>query len=582
MSRSAHKEADDTPAPTPSQAPLAKQPVDRPEGEPTLGRFLIDQLVEAGVESVFGIPGDFILRLCQVLDEDPRLAFRTLSHEPGVGFAASGAARGGDAIGVACVTYGAGALNMVNPIAAAYAEKTPVLVLTGGPSQEERSRGILVHHQVKSFESQCKVFKEVTAYQAVLDDPATAAEQVRHAIDVCRLHSLPVYLEVPRDMVDREIALTPAEHLEVPLRQGAVEEAAAEAVAKIAAARRPVMVVGVEVHRSGLAGRAAALAEHLGVPVVSTFMGRGTFADDHPQYAGVYLGPASTPGVRELVEESDGLLFLGALLADTNMGVHLTRIDPRNMVLANSRRVDIGYHRYADVPLPDLVEALLAHPAPDGSAWENTGGDTAPFGRRPFMRADDEPSPGPLRVAGMIAEINRFFAEHGEMPVVTDTGDCLFASHEIDTQMVVASAYYATMGFGVPAALGFEATSGRRPLVLVGDGGFQMTGAELIHALRWDLKPIVLVMNNTSWEMLQSFLPTNYNRLPDWRYAETARLWGAAAWYTETASELREALEAARAEDRACLIELPLARGDISDTLYTFTRHVGNTPPPEE
>ena len=556
---------------------LAKHPVERPAGAPTLGRFLVDQLVEEGVADVFGIPGDFILRLCQVVDEDPRVAFRTLSHEPGVGFAASGAARAGAAPGVALVTYGAGALNMVNPIAAAYAEKTPVVVLTGGPGQEERSRGILVHHQVKSFESQCRVYREVTAHQAVLDDPETAAAQVRHAIDVCRLYSLPVYLEVPRDMVDREIDVTPVRPLAVPVRRGAVEEAAAEAAAKIAAAKRPVLVVGVEVHRLGLAARVAALAEHLGVPVVSTFMGRGTFADDHPQYAGVYLGPASPPGVRELVEESDGLLFLGALLADTNMGVRLSAIDPRKMVLANSRRVDIGFHRYADVPLHDLVEALLAHP--DGRRQPFLAGHAA-FGRRPFMRADDGPSAGPIRVASMIAEINRYFAEHGPMPVVSDTGDCLFATHEIDTQEVLASAYYATMGFGVPAALGFEATAGRRPLVLVGDGGFQMTGGELVHALRWSLAPIVVVMNNGSWEMLQSFLPSGYNELADWRYAETARLWGAAAWTAPTAGELRAALAAAREERRASLIEVPLERGDISDTLYTFTRHVGNTPPP--
>jgi indolepyruvate decarboxylase len=134
----------------------------------------------------------------------------------------------------------------------------------------------------------------------------------------------------------------------------------------------------------------------------------------------------------------------------------------------------------------------------------------------------------------------------------------------------------------VPAALGFETASGRRPLVLVGDGAFQMTGAEMIHALRWDLEPIVLVMKNGSWEMLQSFLPTGYNEIPDWHYAEMARLWGAAAWTAATAGELRTALAAARAERRASLIEVPLARGDISDTLYTFTRHVGNTPPPPD
>jgi indolepyruvate decarboxylase len=560
---------------TSTPAAPARRPVERPAGNPTLARFLLDQLKEAGVDTIFGIPGDFILRLCQVIDEDPGLRFLTLSHEPGIGFAASGAARGTQGLGVACVTYGAGALNMVNPVAAAYAEKTPVLVLTGGPGEDERSRGILVHHQVKSFESQLKVFHEVTHYQAVLNDPDTAADQIRYAIDVCRLYSLPVYLEVPRDMVDREIHLSPVRQLAVPTRPGAVAEAASEILRKLAGARHPVMVVGVEVHRQRLAPRVMELAERLGLNVVSTFMGRGTFPEDHPQYAGVYLGPASPPGVREMVEDSDFVLLLGALVSDTNMGVRITAIDPRQVALAVSRCVEIGYHRYEGVPLDDLVEELLAHPEVPPRQ------DFVPSrGKRPFMRADDEPSPGPLRVAAMIAEINRFFAEKGEMPVVADTGDCLFCSHEIDTPVVLASAYYATMGFGVPAALGFEATTGRRPLVLVGDGGFQMTGWELIHAARWGARPIVVVMNNGSWEMLQSFLPSGYNDLPDGRFADLARLWGAAGFRAGTAAELRQALHQALAEDRPALIEVLLAQGDISDTLYTFTRNVGTTPPP--
>jgi indolepyruvate decarboxylase len=550
--------------------------MDRPAGNPTLARFLLDQLAEAGVDTIFGIPGDFILRLCQVIDDYPGIRFRTLSHEPGVGFAACGAARGTQGLGVACVTYGAGALNMVNPVAAAYAEKTPVLVLTGGPGQDERARGILVHHQVKSFESQLKVFSEVTQYQAVLDDPETAADKIRYAIDVCRLYSLPVYLEVPRDMVDREIHLSPVCSLAVPTSPGAVEEAAVEILRKLGAARRPAQVVGVEVHRQRLAPQVVRLAEALGLSVVSTFMGRGSFPDDHPQYAGVYLGPASPPGVRELVEESDFLLMLGALVTDTNMGVRLSAIDPRGVALAVSRRVEIGYHRYEDVPLDELVARLLAQP--QGRGRED---HIRSPGRRPFMRADDQPSEGPIRVAAMIGEINRFlFSEKASLPLVTDTGDCLFCSHEIDTPLVLASAYYATMGFGVPAALGFEATTGKRPLVLVGDGGFQMTGQELIHAVRWGLKPIVVLMNNGSWEMLQSFLPSGYNALPDWQYAAVARLWGAASWQVRTAGDLRIALGEALAEDRPALIEVLLAPGDISDTLYTFTRNVGTTPPP--
>ncbi|HEY0782208.1 MAG TPA: thiamine pyrophosphate-dependent enzyme, partial [Thermoanaerobaculia bacterium] len=113
-----------------------------------------------------------------------------------------------------------------------------------------------------------------------------------------------------------------------------------------------------------------------------------------------------------------------------------------------------------------------------------------------------------------------------------------------------------------------------------GDGGFQMTGGELLHAGRWGIAPIVVVMNNGSWEMLQSFLPSGYNRLPDGRYAAVAALWGAAAWRVDSAAAFRDALREALAESRPALIEVLLAPGDISDTLYTFTRNVGTTPPP--
>jgi indolepyruvate decarboxylase len=354
-------------------------------------------------------------------------------------------------------------------------------------------------------------------------------------------------------------------------------EAAAEIVKMVSAARSPVLVVGVEVHRQRLAARLVELAEKLSLPVVTTFMARGAFPDDHPQYAGTYLGPASPPGVRQLVESSDCLLLLGVLLSDTNMGVRLSAIDPRRMVLAVSRCVEIGYHRYQDVPLDSLVgELLAAVEGPERECPQRWAG------RPTFEHAAAQPAPGSMRVAAMIGELNRFFSEQGEMPLVTDTGDCLFCSHQLDTQLVLSSAYYATMGFGVPAAMGYEATGGARPLVLVGDGGFQMTGWELVNAPRWGVAPIVVVMNNGSWEMLQSFMPTGYNELVDGRYAELAKLWGIRGWLTPTAADFRRALAEARGHDGPGLIEVPLARGDISRTLSTFTRSVGTTPPPPE
>src|SRR5215467_8833718 len=167
--------------------------------------FLFDELRKHGVRQVFGIPGDFVLPLYEAFQDDRRFELVRLSHEPAVGFAADGAARIRRGIGVCCVTYGAGGLNMINPVACAYAEESPLVVLSGGPSRAEKAAAIHVHHEVKSFESQLRVYQEVTEYAAIVDDVRTAASHIRKALEVATKMKHPVYLEIPRDMVHADI-----------------------------------------------------------------------------------------------------------------------------------------------------------------------------------------------------------------------------------------------------------------------------------------------------------------------------------------------------------------------------------------
>src|SRR5215468_8697645 len=129
-----------------------------------LHQFLFDSLYEQGVRQIFGIPGDFVVNLYQALEQDGRFQLITFSHEPAVGFAADGSARITNGMGVCCITYGAGGLNMVNPIACAYAEKSPLVVISGGPGRLEKRSGVMVHHEVKSYESQFKVYQEVVEF----------------------------------------------------------------------------------------------------------------------------------------------------------------------------------------------------------------------------------------------------------------------------------------------------------------------------------------------------------------------------------------------------------------------------------
>jgi indolepyruvate decarboxylase len=533
-----------------------------------LYEFLFDQLHAAGVKQIFGIPGDFVLNLYNALQEDPRFRLITLSHEPAVGFAADGAARITNGLGVCLVTYGAGGLNMINSVACAYAEESPLIVITGGPGKLEREAGLLVHHEVKSFESQFKIYQEVAEWGAIVDDGETAAGLIHRAIDVARKFMRPVYLEIPRDMVFADISIPQSfDEVELQVNESAVAEAAGEIVDRLSRAERPVLIVGVEIHRFQLVQRVIRLAERLRIPVTSSFLGRGVFPTRHPQFIGTYLGAVSPQSMRTLVEESDCLLLLGERLSDVSLGVSADLLRGHDLMTAVARDVYIGHRHYEHAPLALLVDRLLAAPALPMARdpIKAIGTDVSPEVFDPFKQ--DEA----VKMRHVINLLNEFVREHDEMPLIADTGDALFATVDIRANECVAPAYYGTMGFAVPAALGVQIASGRRPLVLVGDGAFQMTGSEVSHARQYGCNPIIVLLNNQRWEMLQAFFPeARYNDTVNWPFAKLADLWGGRGFRAFTPRQLRDALNAAYDESRFTLIEVGLQQGDMSPILRGF------------
>jgi indolepyruvate decarboxylase len=524
---------------------------------------LLCALRDAGAREIFGIPGDFALPFFEVIERAGTLPLYTLSHEPAVGFAADAAARLHGGLGVAAVTYGAGAFNLVNPVAGAFAERSPVVVLSGAPSLVERQRGLLVHHQARSIESQLNVYREITCDQAVLDDASTAAGRIARVLRSAQEHSQPVYIEIPRDMVAAEIGAIP-ELPPSPVDPDAVRAAAEEVLDRLAAASSPVLLVDAEIRRFGVEGEVAELAARLSIPVVTTFMGRGLLADAPEPPIGTYIGMAGQPEITRLVEESDALFMLGVILSDTNFSAAARQIDLRHAIIAAERQVRLGFHTYRDVPLRDLVEAMASAARPAGSRPALPPAPAPPTG----LVADESPI-GPTDIATAINDLMR---DHGAMPISSDMGDCLFTAMDIEATSLVAPGYYAGMGFGVPGGLGAQVATGERPLVLVGDGAFQMTGWELGNSRRYGWDPIVIVFNNASWEMLRAFQPeAGYNDLPDWPFHELADSLGGVGIRVHTRRELAEALEHAVAtEGRFVLVDVVMERGRMSETLSRF------------
>lgn len=531
-----------------------------------LSEVLLTALRDHGAREIFGIPGDFALPFFRVIEESSILPLYTLSHEPAVGFAADAAARFRGTLGVAAVTYGAGALNMVNPVAGAYAEKSPVVVISGAPGAGEARSGLLLHHQARTLDSQFAIYCEITCDQARLTDARTAPHEIARVLASCLRESRPVYIELPRDMVsvpcEPVVPLDPA-----PTDHDALAACVDEILERLHEAASPVLMVGVEVRRFGLEERVAELARRLGIPVVTSILGRGLLSDTDAPLVGTYLGVAGRAEVTDLVEDSDALLLLGVIISDTNFGVSSRQIDMRRTIQALDQRVTLGYHTYPDITLPALVDALLARVS-DRKVTILVQAPVYPRG----LVADGEPiSPNDIALA-----INDLMDAHGRMPIAADMGDCLFTAMDVEQTALVAPGYYATMGFGVPAGLGLQAASGERPLILVGDGAFQMTGWELGNCRRFGWDPIVIVLNNASWEMLRTFQPESaFNNLDDWHFAAMAESLGGDGMRVQTRAELKSALEKAIAcRGRFQLVEAMIPRGVLSDTLARFVAGV--------
>ena len=539
-----------------------------------LGDYLVAYLKKIGVSHLFGIPGDLVINLFLKLGRSRGVKVITLSHEPGVGFAADGYARATGRIGAICVTYGAGGHNMVNPVAGSFSERVPILVISGGPGEEERKLGVLIHHQAKEIESQLHIYREVTCAARLITDPLRAAGEIDEVIRSIWLNQQPGYLEIHRDMVEREISV-PKEFAswngELPHPQSdrrKLDEAVRDTAQRLSRAQRPLVLIGIEAYRFKVAKEIVKLVEKMGVPCCTSVLAKGAFPMNHPLYMGVYVGAISPRAIRERVDQADLIIGLGMFLTDIEMGGnHPPEALRHRSIWAVENRVNVSFHTYTDVTLRDFVHGLMRaefkRHREKVAYSDNLVATEAPPHRR-------------IRVAGVLREINRFLGQQKNFMVVAESGDSLFGGIDVkvgNDGLYLAQGFYASMGFAVPGALGAQIGTGLRPLILTGDGGFQMTGVEIAHAPRYKLNPIVVLLNNGGWGIFRPIAKRqDLLALPSWHYAELARLWGGRGFRVETVGQLRRALEQAAKSCDFSIIEVMIGPRDLSPITLKYIR----------
>jgi len=538
---------------------------------PTIGGYLIQRLQDYGLTDIFGIPGDFVLQFYGMLEESD-LRVIGCTREDNAGYAADGYARV-HGLGAVCVTYCVGGLSLCNSIAGAYAEKSPVIVISGSPGIQERVNDPLLHHRVRDFNTQREVFEKITCASASLDDPLTAFREIDRCLEAAVRYKRPVYLEIPRDRIHSEALVPHQPHMaELKSDKHALSAAIEEARERLETAQQPVIVAGIEIHRFGLREEVLKLAEQNNIPMCATLLGKSVVSERHPLYLGVYEGAMGRKEVTKYVEQSDCVILLGTFMTDINLGIYTAKLDPGKCIYATSEQLRIGHHHFHDVVLADFVKTL---------GKKKLSSLKKPQLPAPREVEHDFDVDSPVTNRSLFAHINEILDD--DFVVVADVGDSLFGAADLTIHKhteFLSPAYYTSMGFAIPAALGVQvADRNFRPLVLVGDGAFQMTSMELSTIVRNEFNPIVVVLNNKGYTTERFLQDGPFNDILNWNYHRVPDLLGA-GWGFEvhTVGELHQAMKAALAhEDAFSILNVHLQPDDISPALDRLAKKMSKS-----
>jgi len=530
-------------------------------------QILCRVLVEEGVDTIWGYPGGAIMPFYHALPDVPEIRHLLVRHEQAAAHAADGYARATGRIGVCVATSGPGATNLVTGLATAHMDSSPVLAITGQVPRPMMGRDAFQETDVLG------ITLPITKHNCLIGDVAELADKTRAAIAIATEgRPGPVLIDVPKDVQNQKteyrpvsgvgcqvsgarFSLTPdTQHLTPP------DEGVRQAARLIAAAERPLLMVGHGVILSGAYDEVRRLAEKTGIPVITTLLGISAFPESHPLHLGM-PGMHGEVHVNRAIQHADLIVGIGLRFDDRVTG-NTKGFAPRAAIVhIDLDASEIGKNVPAAVPIVGDARAatarLVAAVAPRRcEAWiaEVQG----------WARQREESYRGDVSPENIVAAIHD--AAPDRCTIVTDMGqhqmwvEKLYPYRRPNTH--ITSGGLGTMGFAVPAAMGVKlARPGEAVWAISGDGGFQMNMQEIATMVQERIAVKMAVFNNGYLGMVrqwqQFFHGGRYSATPIWSpdYVKLADAYGIPGWRVERASDLEPVLARASAEPGPALVE---------------------------
>jgi len=520
-------------------------------------QILCRTLVDAGVDVLFGYPGGAIMPFYHALPEYPALRHILVRHEQAAAHAADGYARASGRVGVCVATSGPGATNLVTGLATAHMDSSPVVAITGQVSRAMIGRDAFQETDIVG------ITLPITKQSYLVQDAAELADVVLEAIAVAQ-HGRPgpVLIDVPKDVQNQKVGFSPRAVGAQPAAAlpPEAEDGIRRAAALIAAARRPLLMVGHGVILANAYADVRVLAEKTGMPVITTLLGISAFPEGHPLHLGM-PGMHGEVHVNRAIQRADLIVGIGLRFDDRVTG-NLAAFAPRAQIVhIDLDRSEIGRNVPVAVGIigdaKTVTRQLVATTATRRcDVWREE--------IEACRRVPDASFRGGMSPEAILGAIRD--ATDGICTIVSDVGQHqmwvakLFPYRRPNTH--ITSGGLGTMGFAVPAAMGAHVARPGEPVwAISGDGGFQMNMAEMATMVQEGLTVKLAVFNNGYLGMVrqwqQFFHGKRYSSTPIWSpdYVKLAAAYGIPGYRVEDANDLTDVVGRANAVPGPALVE---------------------------
>ena len=525
-----------------------------------VGQYLMDAVYAAGVDKVFGVPGDFNLAFLDDIISHEHIEWIGNTNELNASYATDGYARI-NGLGAMVTTFGVGELSAVNGIAGSYAERVPVIAITGAPTRAVEEAGKFVHHSLGegTFDDYRKMFQPITTAQGYIT-PENATTEIPRLINASIQERRPVHLHLPIDVALAEIEVSETfqpedmPHQDVKKHIDMIED-------KLKSANQPLIIAGHEINSFNLHKELEEFVNQTNIPVAQLSLGKGAFNEENPHYIGVFDGEIAEDKIKDYVNNSDAILNIGAKLTDSATAGFSYEFDIDDVVMINHKNFKMNDTVANDVTLPSLVHGLK------DLHFENK--NDYPQYERP-QKNNYELSDHPLTQETYFNMIQDFLQLDDIL--IAEQGTSFFGAYDLamhKDNTFIGQPLWGSIGYTLPATLGTQiADPQRRNVLLIGDGSLQLTVQSLSTMIRQNLKPVIFVINNDGYtvERMIHGMKEPYNDIRMWDYKALPAVFGGdnvEVHDVNTSEELKRAFEKINSNsDRMHYVEVKMAVED--------------------